>query len=87
VVPYTGGDAPIDNEQFVDARAEDRWILRELFEQGEIDIDPNDDNLAAKLGSIKCVVIARPRARHAFSQGLALRPSRRAWTRLSRCQS
>jgi hypothetical protein len=27
--------------------------LRERFEQGEIDIDPYDDKLAAQLGSIK----------------------------------
>ena len=53
VVPYNGGEAPIDKERFVNARAEDYWTLRELFEQGEIDIDPDDDKLAAQLGSIK----------------------------------
>jgi hypothetical protein len=53
VVPYNGGDAPIDKERFVNARAEDFWTLRERFEQGEIDIDPDDDKLAAQLGSIK----------------------------------
>jgi hypothetical protein len=35
------------------ARAEDYWTLRERFEQGELDIDPDDDKLAAQLGSIK----------------------------------
>jgi hypothetical protein len=29
------------------------WTLRERFEQGEIDIDLDDDKLAAQLGSIK----------------------------------
>jgi hypothetical protein len=53
VVPYNGGEAPIDKERFVNARAEDYWMLRERFEQGEIDIDPDDDKLAAQLGSIK----------------------------------
>jgi hypothetical protein len=53
VVPYNGGEAPIDKERFVNARAEDYWTLRERFEQGEIDIDPDDDKLAAQLGSIK----------------------------------
>jgi hypothetical protein len=43
VVPYNGGEAPIDKERFVNARAEDYWTLRERFEQGEIDIDPDDD--------------------------------------------
>jgi hypothetical protein len=50
VVPYNGGEAPIDKERFVNARAEDYWTLRERFEQGEIDIDPDDDKLAAQLG-------------------------------------
>ena len=40
VMPYNGGEAPIDKERFVNARAEDYWTLRERFEQGEIDIDP-----------------------------------------------
>jgi hypothetical protein len=40
VTPYNGGEAPIDKEWFVNARAEDYWTLRERFEQGEIDIDP-----------------------------------------------
>jgi hypothetical protein len=54
-VPDNGGEAPIDKERFVNARAEDYWTLRERFEQGEIDIDPDDDKLAAQLGSIKWV--------------------------------
>jgi hypothetical protein len=29
VVPYNGGEAPIDKERFVNARAEDYWTLRE----------------------------------------------------------
>jgi hypothetical protein len=57
VVPYNGGEAPIDKERFVNARAEDFWTLRELFEQGEIDIDPDDD----KLGSIKWGIDSRGR--------------------------
>jgi hypothetical protein len=40
VVPYNGGEAPIDKERFVNARAEDYWTLRERFEQGEIDMTP-----------------------------------------------
>ena len=53
VTPYNGGESPIDKERFVNARAEDYWTLRELFEQGEVDIDPDDDKFAAQLGSIK----------------------------------
>jgi hypothetical protein len=61
VVPYNGGEAPIDKERFVNARAEDYWTLRERFEQGEIDIDPADDKLAAQLGAIKWGIDSRGR--------------------------
>ena len=40
VTRFNGGEAPIDEERFVNARAEDYWTLRERFEQGEIDIAP-----------------------------------------------
>jgi hypothetical protein len=61
VMPYNGGEAPIDKERFVNARAEDSWTLRELFEQNEVDIDPDDDKLAAQLGSIKWGIDSRGR--------------------------
>jgi hypothetical protein len=61
VVPYNGGEPPIDKERFVNARAEDYWTLRERFEQGEVDIDPDDDKLAAQLGSIKWGIESRGR--------------------------
>jgi hypothetical protein len=35
--------------------------VRELFEQGEVDIDPDDDKLAAQLGSIKWGIDSRGR--------------------------
>jgi hypothetical protein len=46
VAPHWGGEVLFDKERFVNARAEDYWRLRELFEQGEVDIDPDDDKLA-----------------------------------------
>jgi hypothetical protein len=61
VVLYNGGEAPIDKERFVNARAEDYWTLRERFEQGEIDIDPDEDKIAAQLGSIKWGIDSRGR--------------------------
>jgi len=61
VIPYNGGEAPIDKERFVNARAEDYWTLRERFEQAEVDIDPDDDKLAAQLGSIKWGIDSRGR--------------------------
>jgi hypothetical protein len=61
VTPYNGGEAPFDKERFVNARAEDYWNLREIFEVGEVDIDELDDVLAAQLGSIKWTVDSRGR--------------------------
>jgi phage terminase large subunit len=61
VTPYNGGEAPIDKDRFITARAEDYWTLRELLEGAEIDIDPDDDKLGAQLGSIKSTVDSRGR--------------------------
>jgi hypothetical protein len=53
VVDMQAGGAAIDNEHFLNARAEWYWGLRERFEAGDMDLDPADDQLAAQLGSIK----------------------------------
>ncbi len=47
------GASARDPKKFVNARAEWFWCLRELFEAGDIDIDPADDELAAQLGQIR----------------------------------
>lgn len=39
--------------QFLNARAEWYWWLRERFERGLMDIDPNDEELAEQLASIR----------------------------------
>lgn len=59
VVDMQSGAAALDSEHFANARAEWWWGLRERFEQGDIDIDPNDDELAAQLGAIKYRYTAR----------------------------
>ena len=48
-----GGKAPIEPEDFVNARSEWFRNLRKLFEDGEIDIDPHDEELAKQLGKIR----------------------------------
>jgi len=48
-----GGAAPQDKERFKDARAEWFWHLRERFRTDSIDIDPDDDELAAQLTSMR----------------------------------
>lgn len=53
VIDMQAGGAPYDRTRFVNARAEWFWGLRELFQAGDIDIDPDDDDLANQLGSIK----------------------------------
>lgn len=42
-----------DFEHFVNRRAELYWFVRELFEAGEIDIDPDDDELANQLVNLR----------------------------------
>lgn len=42
-----------DKEQYVNLRAEGYWALRERFREGNIDLDPNDESLAAQLCAIR----------------------------------
>lgn len=53
------GEKAIDEEAYENLRAELYWDVRTLFEQGLIDIDPNDDDLAAELASIRYERISR----------------------------
>lgn len=50
---FNGGQKAHDSESYLNARAECYWTLRGLFERGEIDIDPADEDLAADLSDIK----------------------------------
>jgi phage terminase large subunit len=52
VVEMRSGGSARDKEQFLNARAEWYWGLRERFEKGEIAID-KDEELAAQLSDIK----------------------------------
>jgi hypothetical protein len=61
VVDFIGGQAALDNEKFANSRAEGYWQLRQLFVDGEIDIDPDDDQLASELGSIQWTTDAKGR--------------------------
>ena len=44
---------PNDPERFLNLRAEAAWGLRERFEEGNIDIDPEEEELAAQLIEIR----------------------------------
>jgi hypothetical protein len=52
-IGLNGGHRPKDRVRFLNARAEWYWGLRERFEHGEIDIDPDDELLAEQLCSIR----------------------------------
>jgi hypothetical protein len=52
---------PVAPEDFVDRRSEMYWALREMFENGEVDIDPLDDKLHAQLVGIKWTVDSKGR--------------------------
>ncbi len=54
-------DAASDSERFANLRAEMFWGLRERFEQGDIDIDPEDEELAAQLAALRYKVDSRGR--------------------------
>jgi hypothetical protein len=61
VAALNAGEAAHDPERFVNARAEWFWNLRGLFEQGLVDIDPNDDDLLGQLSALKFKVDSRGR--------------------------
>jgi phage terminase large subunit len=51
--PISVGEKADDKDRFLNRRAELWWGVRELFEKGEIDIDAEDDDLAAELVSLR----------------------------------
>lgn len=53
IVDFQAGGRARNPEKFANARSEAWWTLREMFEDGDIDIDEKDDELAAQLGSVK----------------------------------
>jgi len=53
VAGYQGSEQALNPKAFKNRRAEAWWTFRELMEDGLVDLDPEDDILAAQLGSIK----------------------------------
>lgn len=53
VYGFDAGGAAQDPARFINARAEAWWTVRELFEEGLIDLDEHDEDLAQQLGDIK----------------------------------
>lgn len=48
-----GSTSVADKKRFANLRAEWYWNLRELAERGDLDLDPDDEELAAQLSSIR----------------------------------
>lgn len=53
VSPFYAGVRAFKPKKFKNRRSEQWWAVRELFEAGLVDLDPNDEILLAQLGTIK----------------------------------
>ncbi len=53
VLDMQAGASARDKERFANARAEWAWAMRSRLEDGDIDLDPADEDLAAQLGALK----------------------------------
>lgn len=53
VHPFMGSERAYDPDRFANRRAETYWNFRERMEEGLIDLDPQDEELASQLQSIK----------------------------------
>jgi hypothetical protein len=53
VIGVNVAESPKDEKRFMNQRAELYWFVREQFERGQIDIDAEDEDLAAELLEIK----------------------------------
>lgn len=53
VVGINVSEAADDREHYLNKRAEYYWGLRERFQDGTVDIDPNDEDLAAELVALR----------------------------------
>jgi hypothetical protein len=53
IVGVRAGDPAHESESYVNLRAESYWSIRERSEDGRLDLDPQDDQLAAELCNLK----------------------------------
>lgn len=63
VVPFHGGAPAYDSTRFANRRAEVYWTFKEEMELGHVDLDPDDDQLASQLGSVKWELDSKGRVR------------------------
>jgi hypothetical protein len=53
VQPINASEAAFDKEKFLNLRAEMYWSFREKLEWGQLDLDPDDEDLRNQMHSIK----------------------------------
>lgn len=53
VLDMQAGGRAQDPERFLNARSEWAWSMRQRLEDGDLDLDPDDDELVAQLGALK----------------------------------
>lgn len=63
VAAASAGKNANDPEKYANQRSEWAWGLRSRFESGDVDIDPDDENLAAQLVALKWKPDSRGRVR------------------------
>jgi hypothetical protein len=73
VIDMQAGGSPENGDLFMNARAEWYWYLRQRFETGQIDLDPEDDELAAQLGAIHYAYDAKGRIKIESKQDMKKR--------------
>lgn len=58
ILPFDASAGSVNVRRFQRRRDEAWWNLRTMFEDGEVDLDPEDEELHAQLGSIKYKVMS-----------------------------
>lgn len=53
VTAFNAAERAYNPARFANRRAEAFWTVRELLENGRVDLDPDDDELASQLGAIR----------------------------------
>lgn len=53
MISFNASNKGLDPKKFKNLRAEQWWKLRVKFENGEIDLDPDDEDLSAELMTLK----------------------------------
>lgn len=73
VIDFNASEQANDPTEYINKRAEQYWFVRELFKDGLVDIDEDDDELASQLGSMKWKVDSSGRIKIESKEEMAKR--------------